>query len=34
MIGYSNAFAYYTGTRAVAMPPIVLARKRTRKSVG
>ena len=33
-IGYSNAFAYYTGTRAVAMPPILLARKRTRKSVG
>ena len=33
MIGYTNAFAYYTGTCAVAMLLIVLAKKRTGKIV-
>lgn len=34
MIGYSNAFAYYTATSAVAILLILLAKKRTRKQPG
>jgi len=34
MIGYSNAFAYYTATSAVAILLIMLAKKRTRKVAG
>ena len=33
MIGYTNAFAYYTATSAVAILLIMLAKKRTRKAV-
>ena len=34
MIGYTNAFAYYTATSAGAILLIVLAKKRTRKLAG
>ncbi len=34
MIGYTNAFAYYTATSAVAIVLIMLAKKRTRKAAG
>jgi DHA2 family multidrug resistance protein len=33
MIGYTNAFAYYTATSAVTILLIMLAKKRTRKAV-
>ena len=34
MIGYMNAFAYYTATSAVAILLIMLAKKRPRRAVG
>lgn len=34
MIGYTNAFAYYTATSAGAILLIMLAKQRTRKAAG
>ena len=34
MIGYTNAFTYYTATSVVAIGFILLAKKRTRKGAG